>query len=93
MAAPAVMSLGRTRPRLASSTDCLRDRPEAWRSLVWVMSTRLFCTATPKRPIMPTMELTFQVSPASQRLNSPPAKALGRVASTTATSHHLLSAR
>ena len=92
MAAPAVMSLGRTRPRLASRRASSKGRPCAIRLLAWVMSTRLFCTATPNSPIIPTMELMFQVSPASHNATSAPAKASGRVASTTSTSRQVFSA-
>jgi len=93
MEAPAVMSLGRTRPRLASRRASSKGVPWAMRPLAWVMSTRLFCTATPSRPIIPTRELMFQVSPASQRAKRAPAKASGRVATTTSTSRHRRSAR
>jgi len=64
--APAVINFGRTRPIEASRSAEAKGSPRATSSRVCEISTRLFCTATPKRPISPTIELAFQVSPASQ---------------------------
>ena len=66
IAAPAVISLGLTRPTAASRSAASKGSPAAIRPRVWLISTRLFCTATPKRPMSPTIELAFQVSPVSQ---------------------------
>ena len=42
-------------------------------------STRLFCTAMPNRPIRPTSDDTFQVSPAASSARMPPTNAIGTV--------------
>ena len=66
MAAPAVISLGRTRPIDASRMAARKGSPRRRSSRVWVIKTRLFWAATPKRPIKPTIDEAFQLSPAAQ---------------------------
>lgn len=52
IALPAVMSLGRTRPKDASLIESMKGLPPRRRSSAWRISTRLFCKATPNRPIV-----------------------------------------
>jgi hypothetical protein len=76
IAVAAVISFGRTLPRLASRTASTRPRPSAHNPRVWVTSTRLFCTAIPNSPIKPTSDETFHVSRASRSLAIPPTNVL-----------------
>ena len=79
LAVAAVISLGRTRPMLASRTATGRIRPEPSNARVCVTRTRLYCTAMPKRPMSPTSDDTFHVSPVRSSATMPPTKAMGTV--------------
>ena len=68
---------------LASRRATSNALPSASNVRVWVTSTRPFWTAIPKRPMRPTSEETFHVSPVRSRARTAPTNASGRVARMT----------